>query len=887
MPHRNVLSRCFFLLGLATLLQLSEAIHAQPNEAALEDSATQPTTPSAEAEPNDRSGDEPNGEPLPAKIEPGPWTLLPRVGDYRRAALHVDPVEAAIARGEWQTPVIGGTVRAANGSEVAWRGDEGERSGDLAGGYAYAEFESPAAGVMLLEAVGCAAVCLNGEWLPGDPYGVGWFRPPARIKKGSNWMVVHLARPDATARFVLPAEPVLLLAEQATLPDLVVGTRTDLVGSVPILNAAGKPVVGASITVRWGDADADVARLRRIESRIITPVTFKIPKPPEDLAAGESRDLTVSLVTIKQGVVTPIAATTLSLKVVESGAPRTQTFLSDVDGSVQPYAVMPAAKNVAQPGVLLALHDAGQSAIACRDEYTPLPETHVVAPLGRGRWAFDWEDWSRLDALEALDDFQRRQREAGLPIDTDRVSLIGHGMGGHGALSIATLTPERFAAVGIVDGWISFYTQGGAVAPTPTASPLAKVLARQAASNDPLRAIENLAAMGVSVRHTGKNGVSPSESRYLRQRLGDFHQDFTYQEAEDAASAEKDRDQQIEWLAARRRRDLANAEKLSFATPDIGAASTLGWATIQAAQHQGEIARVRLDRDAKTGEVTGSTDNVSRLRLSFEDHPAKKSSSPIKVRLDGSLIAYSPRRRGETFTVARDVEGDWLAINDTSKDDSPIRGFFKGPERAGGFKSVFCCRPMLVYGTRGTKEARQWAAAKARYDAQLFLYRGAGRLEVRPDSSVGTNPRRGILDPSRSVIVYGNANTNSAWRLIDLFERFRRRERTFGVTNGTATVGPRPEAGDDLSVLAIRPRFGNERACIAAVGGTGPIGMRMTTRLRYFWSGLAYPDYLLFGPAALAPAEESEPEADVRAAGYFDTDWSLDDGEIVWRDLAI
>ncbi len=868
-------------LGLALAGPL-QPTPAQPDTPTLEAMKAAAEAPADVAETPSDTEDEP-GEQVPEGIAPEGWKLLPRAGDYRRAALHNDPVEAAIARGEWQAPAVGDTVQTASGAQVAWREDEGKPARDLAGGYAYAEFESAGAGVLLLEAPGCAAVCLNGEWLPGDPYGLGWFRPPAKVREGKNWLVAHLARPDARPSFVRPAEPISLLAEQATLPDLVADAGQGLVASVPIVNASTKPITGASVTVRWGDQDADITKLRRLESRLITPITFKLPEPPKTLKPGQTLELTIAIVRTKNKQVTPITEATLSLKVVGDNQPRTNTFVSEIDGSVQPYAVQPATTNAAKPGVLLALHDAGQTHIACRDAYPALPETHLVAPLGRGRWAFDWEDWSRLDALEALEDFQARQRRADRPIDPDRIALVGRGMGGHGALSLATVEPERFAAVGVVDGWISFYTQGGAVSPSTTAGPLAKLLARQAMANDPLRLIENLGGMGVSVRHTGGDGVSPSESRYLRQRLGDFHQDFAYHEADDATTESEDRRRQLDWLTARRRRDQAVAEELAFATPDIGVASEFGWVTIQAAAEQGRVARVRLTRDPKTGEVSGSTDNVRRLRLSFENHPAKRSTSPIQVQLDGSLIAYSPRRRGENFAIARDEEGDWLTVPDTSDSRVRFRGLFKGPERAGGFKSAFCCRPLLVYGTRGSQEAQQWMAAKARYDAQLFLYRGNGRLEVRPDSSVSTNPRRGLITPSRSVVLYGNAKTNSAWRLLDLF----RRKKTVAVIEGRALLGPRPEAGDDLSVLAVRPRFGNESAYVAAIGGTGPVGMRMTTRLRYFWSGLAYPDYLLFGPAALDPTEGESPSNDVRAAGYFDPTWGIDGAGILWRDLAI
>jgi hypothetical protein len=69
---------------------------------------------------------------------------------------------------------------------------------------------------------------------------------------------------------------------------------------------------------------------------------------------------------------------------------------------------------------------------------------------------------------------------------------------------------------------------------------------------------------------------------------------------------------------------------------------------------------------------------------------------------------------------------------------------------------------------------------------------------------------------------------------------------------------------------------------VGVVAGTGAAGMRLTNRLRYFVSGVAYPDLLIFGPVTL-----TEGTSDIRALGYFGLDWSVNTGQIVWRDVAL
>jgi pimeloyl-ACP methyl ester carboxylesterase len=865
-----------------------------------ESSSAVESDPAAEAAADEPPVAEPAAE-LPTEITPTTKTVLPRVGDYRRAALHVDPIEAAIARGEWKAPDAGDEITDATGAQVAWEADEGPRGRELAGGYAYATFESPTKGVLLLEAPGAAAVCLNGQWVPGDPYGYGWFRVPVEVAKGENWLVTHLASPAAAPKLVRPAAPYAFVSEAATLPNIVVGRPEPLAVSVPFCNATTERLAGCRLRVRWDEGEPTITPLRAIDSLLLTPIVVTLPAPSGELEAGDDVTATIEVLSAdadneEDADDTPLATVELTLKVVSPVEARTDTFVSKIDGSVQPYGVLPAVSDPsdkAERGVVLTLHDAGESHTERLAKHKPAASADILAPFGRGRWGFDWEDWSREDALEALDDFVTRQKTRGVLIDESRVSVVGDGMGGHGALRLATLRPDRFAAVGITDGWLSFFTQGGARVTPSDASPIAQVLGRAASANDPLRIIENLAGMGVSLLQAGHADVSPSESQFLRERLGEFHDDFTYRHAtgsdttgSNAAKSDPRAllQEQVTWLTSRTRADFSGVDSINFATPNVGASATLGWATIVSPTVQSEIASVRLSHNVKRREVTGTTVNVRRLRLSLE---AFSKKAAVTVRLDGGRpVRFQPGRNGVVLSLARDDEGVWRP----TPDETALGGFFKNPDRAGAFKSVFCCRPQLVYGTRGSKDERDWMAAKARYDAHLFLYRGAGLLEVIADNDIRDTLRVGG-DVSRSVVLYGASQTNSAWFHLQQ-EAIFHRSRTVRVERGAAWLGERPESGDDLSVLAIRPRPGSSTASVAVVGGTGITGMRMTTRLRYFWSGVEYPDFLLYGPTAIDsiadPGLDEPGEAlDVRAAGYFDIDWGVDGGGIVWRDLAI
>jgi hypothetical protein len=172
---------------------------------------------------------------------------------------------------------------------------------------------------------------------------------------------------------------------------------------------------------------------------------------------------------------------------------------------------------------------------------------------------------------------------------------------------------------------------------------------------------------------------------------------------------------------------------------------------------------------------------------------------------------------------------------------------------------------MLVYGTKGTPEENAWAYAKARYDAEVFWYRGNGSVDLIPDTAVG-DP----ADRHRNVVLYGNADTNGAWASL-------LGDSPVQVRSGEAAVGDRTMEGADLACLLIRPRPGSELASVGAVSGTGIVGMRLTGRLGYFVSGVAYPDCLVIGSDALEKGTQG-----IRCAGFFGLDWKVESGEFVW-----
>ncbi|MEM6329902.1 MAG: PHB depolymerase family esterase [Planctomycetota bacterium] len=861
----------------------AEQAPAGPTEQATGGADPEPTLPTAAdaAKRPAAGGDATGGEPgkgaaetpaarppadLPERILLRDFLVLPRVGSYGGRPVQLDPIDASIATGRWRPPAEGDTVIAASGNAARWKAETTDADGRLSGpatsgGYAYTAVDSAESRVMILRATRHAAVRLNGQWLAGDPYGYGAPHLPVRLRAGENTLLFHLAQPGFRAELVEVEPGVSLSADDATLPDVPADGADRLWAALPVVNTSDTPLIGGELRVTIGDEEK-TSRLPTVEPLGV----FKAPVRLPEIAPGEGAvPMTVALhlPRLDTQAMSPDAAAkvTLELSRFDPGARHTQTFVSRIDGSVQPFTVVPATAAASDDatGIILALHGLATDHKAFAKYYTAKPWAHIVVPQNRRPFGFDWEDWGAADAMEALGYAKKR-----LEHDPRRVYVTGHGMGGHGAWRLAMRYSDEFAAVGPSAGWIDSKGAGAA-----SQNPAAEALRRGARTTAAPPTLSNLAGMGVYLLHGGQDQrVSPAQSRFMRGRLGEFHPDFVYYERRGAGHWWGP--QCVDWppmmafFKDRRRPEAADVTRVDFTTLTPTQSSEGHWAQVVAQDEALTPSRVVLEYSADRRAISGRTENVSRLRLDLRKLVGRGEQT---IRLDSSRTLTVRSARTRPITLSKDDQGRWRLSGTPPRTQ-------KSPRRGGLLKSVFNNRPLLVYGTVGNAEENAWSAAKARFDAQSFLRRGNGSLEVVADTDFKPG-----AEPNRNVVLYGNAETNAAWpALLSSSPVQVRRDR---VTVSIESNG-RPELGDDLAVLMVRPRRGSSTASVAVVGGTGLPGMRLTTRMRYFVAGVTYPDLLIFGPRAM-----TSENADIRAAGFFAEDWKVGGGEILWRDLAL
>lgn len=801
------------------------------------------------------------------------YLVIPRVGSYGRTPLHVDPVHAMIASETWETPAAGERFRGVEQGAILWKQVEVGDSDwvvepELYGGYANAQVDRPEDEVMLLEASGHAMVYVNGAPRAGDPYQTEKTILPVRLQAGKNELLFHVAAGKLRTRLLPVDEPVSFDTRDMSLPDLVIGEQGIRWLGVLIVNARPTPMQAGQISAVRAEGDTMTS-----EVGPIPPMTVrKVPVPIDGTVTAEEGpweairvrlDLTERQESEKRKL---LASTAFDLAVVSPTERHTRTFVSRIDGSVQSYCVLPATTDTqgaadTPPGLLVALHDRGESATDHLKHYQPKPWAHILAPQGRRPHGFDWEEWSAIDVQEAIQDVATTHQ-----FDPQRKWLIGQATGGHGVWNLATAPEHRWAAVCASNGWVSYHSYGQSLPQWNSDQPIEEILQRGLDTLDLRQLLPNLGSMGVYVHHDPQAEVPIDQGQEMRDALAEFHPNFAYRELPFPSADREplccDWPPVMDFFQSTSSGLAKQAEEqvdyVSFFPTKI---NEHAWASIQQQQVQLSLSHVRASRSLEERVIRASMSNVRKIAFDVSRFDLEL---PVRVYLDGE--AMGPilwPTSDKPHLIFQKTKTGWQEIRDHSSDE-------KQPGTFGLFKQLFDRRVLLVYGTQGNAEENRWAFTKARFDAEMFLVRANGAIEVIDDESF-----RREKHSDRNVILYGNADTNSAWPQLLSTSPIQ-------VRRGTIRFGLRPETGDDLACLLVRPHPSNGETLVGAVSGTGSAGFRATDRVPYFVSGVMVPDLVVFSAKALRQGTD-----DLRALGFFGADWSLEEGEFAWRDMAL
>lgn len=738
-------------------------------------------------------------------------------------------------------------IRAATMPQWKWSPVEADSTGrfqnmNMRGAYLYMSYDSPKEQVAILETTGGTRTYVNGLPHEGDHYDFGYTLIPVKLNKGLNEIIHTPGRfARVNAKLVRPDKPVMFTKRDMTLPDIILGEKDPKWGAVRVINATGKALKDISIKATLEDGSVQTFKTAEVLPMSVRKLPFQLPA-----ASGNSEgDMKVGLELLdRNGKV--IDRTEFTVRTVTADKHHERTFLSRVDGSVQYYSVAPAVRSNPgeTKGMVLSVHGAGVEARNQARAYRSKDWTDVVAATNRRPYGFNWEEWGRIDALEVLEDARRIFRP-----DPSKIYLTGHSMGGHGTWYLGTIYPDKFAAIAPCAGYpdISLYGSGRGD-DMHSEHPMYDNFRRAANSGRILALIENLKQSGVYIFHGDQDRVvHTDQARRMRQILGGFHPDFCYYEY--PGGEHWFGDISVDWppifdfFSRQSIPTPADVEEIDFQTASPAISASDYWVKIEQQVKPFQFSHVIARQDKDTVRVE-KADNVALLAL---DIPSLTGPGSPVVEIEGQL--FTPAKDKQAVFAKKGKQ--WSLVDGINTDN-------KYSGRYGGFKHAFDNNVVFVYATKGNAKENEWYMNKARFDAETFYYRGNGSTDVIPDTEYSPEKYK-----DRNVVIYGNKDNNRAWGTL-------LKECPVQVGKNTVTAGGRTFTGSDLGTYFIYPHPYSATASVGVVAGTGEAGMRATSANNYISGITGFPDIMIFSADMLREGLDG-----MKAAGYFDNDWSL------------
>jgi pimeloyl-ACP methyl ester carboxylesterase len=801
---------------------------------------------------------------------------------FNSATFPKTPVYAKFLLGD-PGPIEAGKIFTtdARGEPAAWESietDDKSEFGDdgLRSGYLYLEYHAAKPMTVLFEASGHTMVLINGLPHEGDHYDYGWSLIPVRLNRGKNTFVLEGGRfQRMRARLIEPATVVSLTTRDMTLPDLLIEDNEPLRGAIRVVNAGAKWFEGGAIEciLEGNAAQTDVPAVSPFNIR---KVPFRIPS-----GYGMDKDKVEIEVHLKDSKGRTLHTEKVELPVKSIYDHHKRTFISNIDGSVQYYSTAPSTnKEIEKPALFFSVHGASVEAVNQANAYEKKDWGHLVAPTNRRPFGFAWEDWGRLDALEVFD-----HASALLHTDPQRTYLTGHSMGGHGTWYLGATYPDKWAAIGPAAGYpdlLGYRDSFRRRVENATDEELARMgitrervesMLRVSRLNDrqdilldsiirragnPSRTLKlkrNYLHHGVYVLHGEKDSVVPTFiARDMFGILSEFHKDFAYYEYPNGShwygNHSVDWPPLFDFFNFRSIKAPEDIDRIEFHTASPGVSAGSHFVRILQQDIPLEISSFHFVRDSMPA-IT--TENAETLAVDLEK---MGDASPV-IKVDGQNIHIDTA--AERLYLKK-VEEIWQVASAPSKTE-------KGPHRNGGFKDAFRNNMVLVYATDGTSEENDWYYHRAKFDAEKFQYRANGNVELIRDRDF--DPAK---YPARNVILYGNSDNNRAWNslLSNCPVRF---------SSGHLQVGDKTLQGTRWGSYFIYPRHDSAVASVGVVTATGKEGMKAAYANHYLVNGTTFPDVVIFNDDVL-----EDGIAGVQCAGFFGNDWSVANGDFVWRE---
>ncbi|WP_028376853.1 alpha/beta fold hydrolase [Leeuwenhoekiella sp. MAR_2009_132] len=800
---------------------------------------------------------------------------------FNNDAVSSDPVFAQILNKKVNTPIAEiKIIDAFSGKTLEWEPLKTQEKNEFAdrglrSGYLYLEYNSETEQTVLFEASGHTNVLINGLPHEGDHYDFGWNLIPVKLNKGKNEFVLSGGRfATMRARLLKADQPIQFTKRDLTLPDLLIEESKPVYGAIRVMNTTDDWFKNGKIHVKIGDAEIS-SQVPNISPLIVRKVPFKIAIP-KNLAQQETVNAVITLMD-KSGKT--LSTDTLELAVKSKYKHHKNTFISQVDGSVQYYSLAPSlTKDTDNQALFFSVHGASVEAVNQANAYKQKDWGHLVAPTNRRPYGFAWEDWGRLDALEVLDEAEKL-----LKTDKQHTYLTGHSMGGHGTWYLGATYPDRFAAIAPCAGYPDlllyrnnsiermrempaesfdrfgmtkddFLKKATLTFNNDIDAHLDSIIRRAGNPSRTLKLKRNYLHYGVYILHGEKDNVVPTSiARDMRAQLGSYHNDFSYYEYPDGTHWYGDESVDypllFDFFKARKIKASEDIDEIEFSTGSPGVSAGSHYVSILQQKKPFEISSFKLKKE--DGKLNITTINTAVLRIDLQNAAITNDTLAI----DNQQLTFPSK---ETIYLENNL-GTWARIKAPQASE-------KGPHRNGGFKDAFRNNMVFVYASNGSNEENKWYYNRAKFDAEKFWYRANGSVELVKDRDFKASNY-----PDQNIIIYGNKSNNTTWNKL-------LKDSPIQVSTNKIEMGSKSLTGDSWGALFIYPRTDSAIASIGVVTATGVEGMKAAYANDYLENGTTFPDVLIFDNTMLSKGIEG-----VKASGFFGNDWSVDKGDFIWR----
>ena len=754
-------------------------------------------------------------------------------------------------------------------------------AGILDAGYAYAEFVNNGRKRALVIAEKVGSFYLNGKRYRGDPYGHDFVRTPVILEEGTNRVLVSLGGyGDHRFKFkLIPATtPIMLITKDATLPDIIEDKKEKLWAGIPVLNTTSKRLKDVKLSI--GDGES----FKKNEITISSLMPFCIKKIPIEIEVNKP---IVGLDTISIPVEVWYKhhsfADRLRLRIRKEGESYKITFISQIDNSCQYYAVLPPEDYDPQKkyALILTLHGAGVEASGLVNCYRQKEWAFVVAPTNRRRFGFDWQDWGRLDALEVLELVKKS-----FPIDTNRVYLTGHSMGGHGTWHIALTHSDLFAAAAPEAGWSCFqlyvpwFLQKSYLFAEPQQIAIRDMSLREDLTPNFL---ENALNLPIFIYQGGSDdNVPPVHARLFAGLLDELGYEYIYKELPGKGHWFEvdtvnhiscvDDPELMEFLKPKTRNPYP--KHIIFKTTNLGQNNENYWVEID--QQESPFSESQIEAEIKIFEDVASDVSVGRKKTKIKDNRIKVNTQNISqftlflsehflpfgeilLLINGEEISYA-FKNSEKLTFSK--REDKFQVGELKHLGLKKSSSFYGP-----IKQAYFSPFVLVYGTNGDSATTELTLHQARLEATRWWRRANGFVEIIPDTEVTDE----IMN-DYNLILFGGADENLITAKIN-------ENLPIKVKDGEILLGEKRIKGKQIAVEFIYPNPLNPERFVFVHEGNDLEGLSLSDFFTTIYSGAGLPDFIIFDDRV-----RQKGWGGVICAGFFDSDWQIDEKLLYLRE---